>query len=176
MPPRAKKQKTSNSNGDTAMQNGNSSHPWADLPSALSGALEEANKAGNNDGQLQAFTTSDAITRPATFGIKYAGSSNAVLVTVTNGKADIGGGNAKDALFTLSALPEQWQEFFKQTPVAPYQSYWGQYSVLRVSTEALTFRRHVRHEHQTRGHRSPRRPERFRSLDPRLAACARAIA
>lgn len=26
----------------------------------------------------------------------------------------------------LSALPEQWQEFMKQTPVAPYQSYWGE--------------------------------------------------
>lgn len=34
-------------------------------------------------------------------------------------------GTPKDALFTLSALPEQWQEFFRETPVAPYQSYWG---------------------------------------------------
>ena len=75
---------------------------------------------------MKAFTTSNAIDGPATFGIKAAGSDNTILVTVTNGKADIRTGDAGEALFTLSALPEQWQEFFKETPVAPYQSYWGE--------------------------------------------------
>lgn len=120
--PRPKRQKTS----DTDMQNGSStsSHPWADLPAQLSGALGKANTAAKSDGQLAAFTTTNAITEPATFGIKGAGSDNTILVTVTNGKADIRTGKSSEALFTLSALPEQWQEFFKQTPVAPYQSYW----------------------------------------------------
>jgi len=101
------------------MQNEGSSHAWADLPAALSDVLAKANKAANTDGQLKAFTTSNAIDGPATFGIKSAGASSAVLVTVTNGKAEIKSGSVDDAAFTLSATPEQWQEFMKQTPVAP---------------------------------------------------------
>lgn len=115
------------------MTNSSSSHAWADLPSQLETALPKANKAAESDGQLKAFTTSNAITAPATFGIKAAGSDNTILVTVENGKAEIRSGNKSEALFVLSALPEQWQEFFKETPVAPYQSYWVpsamQYSV-----------------------------------------------
>ncbi|KAK3678305.1 hypothetical protein LTR78_001600 [Recurvomyces mirabilis] len=132
MPPRSnKRQKTTNGAAatDTKMQNGGSSHPWADLPAALSDSLQKANKAAESDGQLSAFTTSNAIEGPATFGIKSSGSPNTVLVTVTNGKADISTGKTSDALFTLSALPEQWQEFMKTTPVAPYQSYWGMFGM-----------------------------------------------
>ncbi|KAK4918027.1 hypothetical protein LTR49_014165 [Elasticomyces elasticus] len=110
-------------------QNGGTSHPWADLPAALSGVLDKANKAAQDDGQLKALTTSDAIDAPATFGIKSAGAPNAVLTTVTNGKAAISSGETSRAAFTLSALPEQWQEFMKQTPVAPYQSYWGMFGM-----------------------------------------------
>lgn len=102
-----------------------SSHAWSDLLSQLSSALSAANEAGRTDGQLRSFTTSDAITKPVTFGIIAAGSSNAILVEVSNGKAEMRTGSPSEAVFTLSALPEQWQEFFKQTPVAPYQSYWG---------------------------------------------------
>jgi len=120
--PRPKRQKTT----ETNMQNGSStsSHPWADLPAQLSEALGKANMAAKTDEQLAAFTASNAIIAPATFGIKGAGSANTILVTVTNGKAEIRSGKSSEALFTLSALPEQWQEFFKQTPVMPYQSYW----------------------------------------------------
>lgn len=118
--PHPKRQKTS----DATMADSSSTHAWADLPSQLSGAIEEANKAAQKDGQLSAFIHSDAITAPATFGIKGAGSNNAILATVSNGKIDIRSGSPKEAEFTLSALPEQWQEFFKQTPVMPYQSYW----------------------------------------------------
>jgi hypothetical protein len=119
--PRPKRQKTS----ETAMSDSSSSHPWADLPSQLSGALEKANKAAQTDGQLSSFLRTDAITESSTFGIKGAGSNNAILTTVSkDGKVDIRSGSPSDAEFTLSALPEQWQEFFKQTPVMPYQSYW----------------------------------------------------
>ncbi|SMR51287.1 unnamed protein product [Zymoseptoria tritici ST99CH_1E4] len=106
-------------------ENGNMAHAWSDLPSALSAALPKANQAAKDDAQLKSFTLSNAIEAPATFGIKSGGSDSAVLVTVTNGKADIRSGSAKEALFTLNAQPEQWQEFMKQTPVAPYQSYWA---------------------------------------------------
>lgn len=123
--PRPKRQKTS----DTAMSESSSNHPWADLPSQLSGAIEKANKAAQDDGQLSAFIHSDAITASATFGIKGAGSDNTILTTVSNGKISIRTGTTADAEFTLSALPEQWQEFFKQTPVMPYQSYWGMFGM-----------------------------------------------
>ena len=124
MPRPAKRQKANDNNGTMA-------HAWSDLPAQLQTALPKANKAGNTDGQLKAFVTSGAIDSSATFGIKSAGSDNAILVTVTNGKADIRTGDTKDCLFVLTALPEQWQEFFKQTPVAPYQSYWGARRMLR---------------------------------------------
>lgn len=106
------------------MSNSSSSHAWADLPSQLSDAVAKTNDAAQKDGQLSAFINTDAITGPSTFGIKGAGSDNAILTTVSNGKIDIRTGSPSSAEFTLSALPEQWQEFFKQTPVMPYQSYW----------------------------------------------------
>jgi len=113
------------------MQGTSSAHAWADLPSALSTTLPEVNSTASSDGQLKAFITSDAIVSPAVFGIKAAGSNNCVLVTVSNGKCEVRGGDAGEAkpAFVLSALPEQWEQFFKQTPVAPYQSYWGMYGM-----------------------------------------------
>ena len=116
--PRPKRQKVEN-----AMSG--SSHAWADLPAQLESAVQKVNQNAKDDPQLKAFTVSNAIVKAATFGIKSSGGDNTVLVSVTNGKAELRTGKSKDALFTLVATPEQWQEFFKQTPVAPYQSYWG---------------------------------------------------
>lgn len=106
---------------------GSQAHAWADLPSQLSSAIEKVNQVGQKDEQLKAFTTSNAIEGSATFGIKSADSDSVILTTVSNGKAELRTGSSQDAEFTLVALPEQWQEFFKQTPVMPYQSYWGRY-------------------------------------------------
>lgn len=100
-------------------------HAWTDLPSALSAAIPQANKAATSDGEIQAFTNSNAIVEPARFGIKAAGSDSAIVVTVSKGQVEIGSGTTQDCEFVLSALPEQWQEFMKQTPVMPYQSFWG---------------------------------------------------
>ena len=83
----------------------------------------------SSDGQFKAFTTTEAIDKPVTFGIKAAGSDEAVLVDINNGSGKARTGNYKDALFTLSALPQQWEEFFKPVPVAPYQSYWGMFGM-----------------------------------------------
>ncbi|KXT07586.1 hypothetical protein AC578_10211 [Pseudocercospora eumusae] len=100
-------------------------HAWANLPQALSAALPKANKAADSDGQIKAFTNSNAITEPARFGIKAAGGDDAIVVTVAKGKVEIGSGTTQGCEFVLSALPQQWQEFMKQTPVMPYQSFWA---------------------------------------------------
>ncbi|KAI9710142.1 MAG: hypothetical protein M1820_002944 [Bogoriella megaspora] len=102
---------------------------WQDLPQALGSYLPKFKDLLLSDGQLQAFTTSDAIDKPATFGIKSSGSDHTLLVTVSNGKAVASTGEPSSALFILSALPEQWEQHFKAVPVAPYQSYWGMFGM-----------------------------------------------
>lgn len=106
---------------------GSSAHAWADLPAQLEQAIPKANDIAQTDGQLKAFTTTNAVKESTTFGIKAAGSDNTVTATISNGKCNIGTGKASSCAFVLSALPEQWEEFFRQTPVAPYQSYWGKF-------------------------------------------------
>jgi hypothetical protein len=58
--PRPKSQKIA-----TAMPESSSNHPWADPSSQLSGAIEKANKAAQEDGQLSAFIQTDAIVTKA---------------------------------------------------------------------------------------------------------------
>jgi len=130
--PQAKKQKTA-TNGNMGSQ----AHAWTDLPSQLTSAIEKVNQVSSKDAQLQGFTTSNAIEGPATWGVKSHGSDDVILCTVTNGKAELRTGSSKDALFTLVAQPEQWQEFFKQTPVAPYQSYWGMFG-MNIKQEGIS--------------------------------------
>lgn len=108
-----------------------STHAWSDLPKALGGdqVLSKLNSAIPEDGQYIAFTTTDAITKPITFGIKAAGTDSTILVDVDNGKGKVRTGSSKDALFTLSATPEQWEQFFQPMPTVPYQSYWGMFGM-----------------------------------------------
>lgn len=106
-----------------------SAHAWNDLPSALSQAVPKVQAAAKNDKEMKAFVNSAAILQSATLGIKSAGSDNTLLVTVKNGGISFHTGSSKDASFVISALPEQWVEFFKQTPVAPYQSWWGMFGM-----------------------------------------------
>lgn len=101
------------------------SHAWTNLPSQLESAIPKANDIAKDDGNLQNFAKTDAITQKHTFGIKSSGSDDAILTTVSKGHVEIRTGKDKDAEFSLVALPEQWQEFFKQTPEMPYQSFWG---------------------------------------------------
>jgi hypothetical protein len=102
---------------------------WNDLPAALGGSLDKLPELLKSDAQLKAFTSTDAINKPTTFGYKSRSSESALLVTVTNGSVTAKTGSSKDAVFTLSALPEQWEQFFKEVPVAPYQSYWGMFGM-----------------------------------------------
>ncbi|KAK3683135.1 hypothetical protein LTR37_020522 [Vermiconidia calcicola] len=114
-----------------------SAHAWTDLPSQLESAIPEVNDIADKDGQLKAFTTTNAIDSATTWGVKSHGSDSAVLCTVKRGSADLRTGSSKDALFCLVAQPEQWQEFFKQTPVAPYQSFWGMFG-MNIKQEGIS--------------------------------------
>jgi hypothetical protein len=98
---------------------------WSDLPAALKDSLNKLPDSLDSDPQLKAFLTTNAIDKPTTFGIKSTASDSTILITVTNGSAKATTGKPNDALFTLSALPDQWEQFFQPVPVAPYQSYWG---------------------------------------------------
>lgn len=102
---------------------------WSDLPSALKGSLDKLSQLLESDAQLKAFTTSNAIDEPVTFAIKSSGSDHALLVTVANGSTKAKTGSAKDGAFALCALSEQWEQFFKEVPVAPYQSFWGMFGM-----------------------------------------------
>ncbi|PVI02891.1 alpha/beta-hydrolase [Periconia macrospinosa] len=102
---------------------------WSDLPAALKGSFDKFTELLQSDPQLKAFTTSNAIDKPVAFGIASSGSENALLITVENGSVKAKTGSAKDGVFTLTALPEQWEQFFKDVPVAPYQSYWGMFGM-----------------------------------------------
>ncbi|KAI9733401.1 MAG: hypothetical protein M1834_003485 [Cirrosporium novae-zelandiae] len=105
------------------------SHKWSDLPAQLSSVIPKFSDLLNTDGQLKAFTTTNAITRPVMFGIKAADSDNGILVTISNGKGQVNTGSTTKTAFTLSALPQQWEEFFKPIPSPPYQSYWGMFGM-----------------------------------------------
>ncbi|KAL1645183.1 hypothetical protein SLS58_003888 [Diplodia intermedia] len=106
-------------------------HAWSDLPKALGGesTIAKLNDALKTDGQYLAFTTTGAIVTPVTFGIKSADNDATILVTVANGKGSAELGSPDKARFSLLALPEQWEEFFKPVPKMPYQSYWGMYGM-----------------------------------------------
>ncbi|KAL1633851.1 hypothetical protein SLS56_002731 [Neofusicoccum ribis] len=108
-----------------------SAHAWSDLPKALGGGetLAKVNEALRTDGQYLAFSSTDAIVDPVTFGIKSAESDSTILVTVANAKGSVEVGKPDAAKFTLEALPEQWEEFFKPVPKMPYQSFWGMYGM-----------------------------------------------
>lgn len=101
--PRPKRQKTDHAENNHIM---GSSHAWADLTAQLEQAIPKANEIAKKDGQLNAFTTTNAVKESTVFGIKAAGSDNTITATVNNGTCKIGTGKASDCAFVLSALPE----------------------------------------------------------------------
>ncbi|KAK3060184.1 hypothetical protein LTS18_009131, partial [Coniosporium uncinatum] len=107
----------------------NDATAWASLPEKLDQAVSKLGSELSNDGTFKAFTNTKALTKPVTFGFKAAGSDDAVLITASQGKGEANSGKTSDAEFVLSALPEQWSEFFQQVPKAPYQSYWGMFGM-----------------------------------------------
>ncbi|KAE9363147.1 alpha/beta-hydrolase [Stipitochalara longipes BDJ] len=106
----------------------NDVHAWSDLTQQLQSAVPKLNTLLAEDAQLQAFTNTPELST-VTFGIKAAGSDNSILITVNNQEGKASTGSYKNAAFTLSALPQQWEEFFKPVPAMPYQSYWGMFGM-----------------------------------------------
>ena len=104
-------------------------HAWTDLSSQLKKAVSGLDKAIAKDKEFQAFANTRAITKPVVFGIKAAGSNQPILITVEDSKGYATTNKSAKPEFTLVALPEQWQEFFKQKPEMPYQSYWGMFGM-----------------------------------------------
>lgn len=141
MPPkrRAAQNSTANSKKQAKMSQSNgqsnseiSGKGWEDLPAALekNGAILKLGKLLSSDGQFKAFTTSDAITSPVTFGIQSSESGNTVLISVDNGSAQASASkDSSKAEFILSAAPFQWANFFQPIPKRPYQSYWGMFGM-----------------------------------------------
>lgn len=107
---------------------GSNMHAWSDLTQPLKAAVSKTSSLLAKDDQFQAFANTPEL-QPLTFGIKAAGSDNSILITVKNKYGSAATGSHKDAVFTLSALPEQWEEFFKPVPAMPYQSYWDMFGM-----------------------------------------------
>jgi hypothetical protein len=98
---------------------------WSDLPAALGRNFDKFSELLQSDTQLKAFTPANVTEKTTTFGITSSGSDNSLLVTIEKGSVKAKTGPAKDALFTLTAPSVQWEQFFQEVPIAPYQSYWG---------------------------------------------------
>jgi hypothetical protein len=104
-------------------------HPWHNLTLQLGPNLAKFNQAIKRDPQFLAFTHTGHISTPITFAIKSIGSDDAILFSFNQTFGEARAGKYADALFSLAALPNQWQEIFKQNPKPPYQSIWGLYGL-----------------------------------------------
>ncbi|KAJ5731295.1 uncharacterized protein N7483_005803 [Penicillium malachiteum] len=102
-------------------------HSWHDLPLQLGSVLENFNQSIGNNAQFVAFTDSDYISEDVTFAIKSVGSDETILFTFSRSHCTARVGRPEEALFSLAALPFQWEHMFKKNPVVPYQSFWALY-------------------------------------------------
>ncbi|OJZ80195.1 hypothetical protein ASPFODRAFT_76018 [Aspergillus luchuensis CBS 106.47] len=102
-------------------------HPWHNLPSQLGHVLDLFNEAVNHDPQFLAFTESGHISQDVSFAIKSIGSDEAIIFTFNRERGHARMGQYTDALFSLAALPSQWEKLFMKNPQMPYQSFWALY-------------------------------------------------
>ena len=101
---------------------------WTNLPQKLGGEdiVGRLNKALKTDPQFLAFVRSDALTESVTFGIVTSSTTDALLVEVSNGRGCASlGRSSENVSFTITALPDQWSNFFQQTPPPGFQNYWS---------------------------------------------------
>ncbi|RKK85021.1 hypothetical protein BFJ69_g1720 [Fusarium oxysporum] len=99
---------------------------WTNLEERLGPTVEKLQGRLNEDQQLRAFTET-GIKEHVLFGWAAAGHEAGMLCSVGNGRVNIRSGQVTDAAFVLSALPEQWQQFYSSSPEPPFQSYWGMF-------------------------------------------------
>lgn len=100
---------------------------WLSLPSQLQPSIPKLNRLLTADEQFLAFSDTEAISKPLTFGWKSVGADKAVLCTVSFRKGVVTIRKASDATFTLCALLQQWENPYQPVPAHFYQSYWGLY-------------------------------------------------
>ena len=115
---------------------------WPDVVKQLCGdqSVLKLNQALQSDEQFLAFIDTDALTSPVTFCIKLAENESAVFVTVCN-DSSYASKKIKDdePLFTISASPEQWEQYFQNIPKPGFQSFWGllRYDMSRTDGAAV---------------------------------------
>ncbi|KAL2832252.1 Alpha/Beta hydrolase protein [Aspergillus pseudoustus] len=102
-------------------------HAWHNLTLRLGNDLGGFNDQINRNPQFLAFTNTEHISRPITFSIKSVGSDDVILFTFNQSFGQARVGKSTEALFSLAALPSQWQNVFTRNPQPPYQSFWGLY-------------------------------------------------
>ncbi|KAK5108118.1 hypothetical protein LTR62_008772 [Meristemomyces frigidus] len=101
----------------------------------------------NHDPELQAINKDVGCTFSI---ISSDDSSKPVLVDVSNNEIRFTTETAQVPSFGLCARPEQWQAFFAERLVRPYQSFWGMLRVLgaqegvTVVGDQISFGRHAR--------------------------------
>lgn len=103
-----------------------STHAWSKLDDQLGASVNALQTLAASDDQLAAFIDTD-VSENILFGWASARSNDGVLCSVSKGHVAFSAGNVSDAAFVLSALPEQWQQFYSSIPKPPYQSYWGMF-------------------------------------------------
>lgn len=102
-------------------------HPWHNLPSQLGGVVAKFNEVISHDAQFLAFTNSEHIAEPISFSINSVGSDNSIVLTFKQGCGSGRVSPSRDGLFSLAALPTQWEAMFQKNPAMPYQSFWALY-------------------------------------------------
>ena len=131
---------------------------WADLVKQLGGNqfILNLNQALGSDRQFLAFTHTDALAFPIVFGIKSAEGHSSILVHVSNhlSYASEQTSQHKEPLFSISASPEEWEQFFQKVPQPGFQNFWGmiRYRMDRTDGATLSGSKvdYARHAHLVR--------------------------
>ncbi|KAI9691076.1 MAG: hypothetical protein M1822_008696 [Bathelium mastoideum] len=102
---------------------------WTNLAKQLGGdqLISKLNQAFKSDEQFLAFTNTAALSSPISFGITSTASSDSILIHICSDSsfAYQKSEQREVPLFSISALPEQWEQFFQKIPPPGFQNYWG---------------------------------------------------
>jgi hypothetical protein len=98
---------------------------WSNLGDRLQPALDKLNVHLAQDEQLRAFADTGGLDQTLVFGWAAKGSAEGLLCSVRRDMAHVTAGKVSDAAFVLSALPEQWRQFYEPKPLPSFQSFWG---------------------------------------------------
>jgi hypothetical protein len=93
---------------------------WSNLGDRLQPALEKLNQHLAHDEQLRAFSDTGGLDQTIHFGWTAKGSDQGLLCAVRRDEAHVTAGNVSEAAFVLSALPDQWQQFYEPKPLPSY--------------------------------------------------------